>query len=347
MPSNLKYWEDRQLLLEQKRFNSTLELEKEIDRIVQREVRNIEDEMNRFLLQYAQENSLTYQQAEQLLTKIEFKEYKKKVTSLVEEYHKNPSPKTLEQLKIIQSRRKVTRMQSLKDYLNLRSCYLSDTECEIIERHLMNQYEDQYLENLYNLQDSSRAYAAFDMPSISNLKEVVNYPYSGELFSTSVWTANEQMVSSLIRTLQTGMVQGLGIDRMARSFEKLLRSQDGVTYNSYSIRRILRTESAFVQERANTDSMKQYGTERYVIITAKDERTCKRCGAMHDKSFKVSDEQIGVNSPPFHPMCRCTKTHDILTEEEKKEIDEFVSNRNMAYEEWKSKYGKGKPRKRK
>ena len=344
---NEQYWQQRQLLLEKKRFKNTMDLERELDRIIQREVMGIENEINDFLVKFEKENQINYQSAIKELNKKEFAEYKNRIGALIEDFRKNPTPKTIEQIKVIQARRKVTRLQSLQDYLKIRSCNLSEQEIDLIETHLMNQYSDEYLENLYTLQSGTNNFSPFDIPSTEALEAIVNYPYSGDLFSVHVWSANEKMVNSLMQTLQTGMVRGHGIDKMARDFRKLLKDQQGVKYDSYSIKRILRTESSFIQEKANSDSMKEYGTERFVVIAAEDERMCKRCGAKHETKVKLEDEQLGINAPPFHPMCRCTKVADVLNQQEIDEINAFIDRRNIEYDEWKEKYGiKKKSKKR-
>ena len=36
-----------------------------------------------------------------------------------------------------------------------------------------------------------------------------------------------------------------------------------------------------------------------------DHDTCELCGALDGKVFKMSEYQVGVTAPPFHPWCRC------------------------------------------
>ena len=338
--ANSEYWRNRSVVMENRRFADTLSFEEEMDKIIQREVALMEKELQEFLLKYAKDNKITYQQALKKLTKIEMKEYSNKITSLIETARKNASERTLAEIRTIQARKKVTRMQSLIDYLNLKKANLSDTEAELIEKHLSTQYENQYTESLFELQKMSGSYSPFDIPSGAALTEIVNYPYSGLLFSENIWKANDKMVTDLVRTLQNGMVQGKGIDKMTRELKKALQDSTGTKYRNFDIRRIIRTESAFIQEQANTNSMKEFGTKEYEIVTAPDERRCKRCAAMDGKKFALEEEMIGVNAPPFHAQCRCTKIANVLTGEDREFIETFKTARDLGYQEWKEKYGK-------
>lgn len=77
--------------------------------------------------------------------------------------------------------------------------------------------------------------------------------------------------------------------------------------------------------------------------TVLGERTCKVCGGLDGKRFKLSEKQEGVNFPPVHPNCRCTTIgydpdDDIAELENKQE--------QLSYEEWYQQYVEGREQKR-
>ena len=51
---------------------------------------------------------------------------------------------------------------------------------------------------------------------------------------------------------------------------------------------------------------KEDGVEKYQILATLDSKTCGVCGDLDGKVYKVGEEVVGVNMPPFHPLCRCT-----------------------------------------
>ena len=70
-------------------------------------------------------------------------------------------------------------------------------------------------------------------------------------------------------------------------------------------RRLVMTESAYFSSAAQKDCYGELGVERYKIVASFDQDTCELCGALDGKVFKLSDYQVGLTAPPFHPWCRC------------------------------------------
>lgn len=71
---------------------------------------------------------------------------------------------------------------------------------------------------------------------------------------------------------------------------------------------------------------------------------------MDGKVFKVSEKEIGVNAPPFHPRCRTTTVAYFPDEVDEERIARDSDGSNyyvpgdMNYEQWYNKYVKGNPK---
>ncbi len=117
--------------------------------------------------------------------------------------------------------------------------------------------------------------------------------------------------------------------------------------------RLLRTESSHIAQEGARKAYEEIGLEKYKILSTLDSVTCKRCGALDGVSIEVKERKPGVNSPPFHPNCRCTTVPDVddldlelddegnPIEEERVYRDEngkSVIGPEMSYDEWKKKY---------
>ncbi|MBQ7526002.1 MAG: minor capsid protein [Abditibacteriota bacterium] len=117
--------------------------------------------------------------------------------------------------------------------------------------------------------------------------------------------------------------------------------------------RLLRTESSHIAQEGAQKAYEEIGLEKYKILSTLDSVTCKRCGALDGVSIEVKERKPGVNSPPFHPNCRCTTVPDVddldlelddegnPIEEERVYRDEngkSVIGPEMSYDEWKKKY---------
>ncbi|MFR0911792.1 MAG: minor capsid protein, partial [Evtepia gabavorous] len=69
--------------------------------------------------------------------------------------------------------------------------------------------------------------------------------------------------------------------------------------------RLVMTESAYFSSAGQKDCYKALDVERYKIVASFDKDTCSLCADMDGKVFKMSEYQVGLTAPPFHPWCRC------------------------------------------
>ena len=84
--------------------------------------------------------------------------------------------------------------------------------------------------------------------------------------------------------------------------------------------------------------------ERYKIVASFDKDTCSLCADMDGKVFKMSDYQVGLTAPPFHPWCRCCTCpyfEDMDGMGERYARDAVTGERfkvpgNMTYDQWKA-----------
>ena len=65
------------------------------------------------------------------------------------------------------------------------------------------------------------------------------------------------------------------------------------------------TEAAAFSSAAQKDCYKDLEVEQYKVVATFDGETCALCGDLDGKVFKMSDYQVGLTAPPFHPWCRC------------------------------------------
>ena len=110
--------------------------------------------------------------------------------------------------------------------------------------------------------------------------------------------------------------------------------------------------AAFANE-ARKDFFKDLGVEKYVIVETLDNETCSLCAGLDGKVYPMSEYQVGVTAPPFHPWCRGTTApyyedmqglgdrfaRDVKTGES------FNIPKDMTYKDWKARqdgaYGTG------
>ncbi len=96
--------------------------------------------------------------------------------------------------------------------------------------------------------------------------------------------------------------------------------------------------------------IKLVGISQYQILATLDSRTSWICQDMDGVIIPLSEKEVGVNYPPFHPNCRTTtipyfepdeidEQFGIGTRLAKDENGKYMEiPANIAYKQWKEKY---------
>lgn len=117
-------------------------------------------------------------------------------------------------------------------------------------------------------------------------------------------------------------------------------------------RRLVRTESCFLNGELNAMAYEECEIEKYRYLATLDLRTSEICRSLDGKIFPLSERKAGKNYPPMHPWCRST-TISVTDEETLARMKRRAYNpatgrlelvpATMTYQEWYKKYVEGKP----
>ncbi|GHU71446.1 hypothetical protein FACS1894184_18270 [Clostridia bacterium] len=132
------------------------------------------------------------------------------------------------------------------------------------------------------------------------MERVLKHQWSGMNYSERIWKSMDALQTTLKDVMTDGLLSGSSLDDMA------LEISDRMGVALSNARRLVRTESTYVNNQVALESYKQAGLDQYEYVTAKDERVCAVCGPLNTQRFKVSEAVIGENLPPMHPNCRCS-----------------------------------------
>lgn len=162
----------------------------------------------------------------------------------------------------------------------------------------------------------------------------------GKNFSDRLWENKTKLINNLHNSLSRMCITGEAPDRAIAEISKQMkvsRAQAG---------RVVMTESAAVANKARQDCMKELDVEQFEVVETLDSHTCETCGGMDGKHFPMTEFQIGVTAPPFHPNCRgCTCPYfddefDSVGERAARGEDgkTYYVPGDMTYEEWKNSF---------
>lgn len=137
--------------------------------------------------------------------------------------------------------------------------------------------------------------------SSQSVNKVLALPWSGDNYSSNIWRNSYFIAKKAQALVAKNIIAGRSIDNLTNDFAKVY----GNNYRA-NIRRLLRTETAFVKSQGDVEVYKKLGVEEYEILATLDSRTSTICQEKDGKHYPVDDIQVGINYPPFHPNCRTT-----------------------------------------
>lgn len=267
---------------------------RDINKAYNRAFNEINRELNDFYVQYASDNHITLQQAQQRLTPIEDREYRQRIEQLKRAYQATRDENILSEIAQLSSRKEVTRYQALLDSISAKLIEVSDNVQITLDDYLNGAYTRGYNDSLENMQINKTVI------NHRSVEEIIRYPYSGAMFSDRIWRNKRQLLNWINDDLTKGMVRGDSIQKMGQS----LRQRCHVA--KYQAERLVRTESCYAYTQG---SLHGYEDSKLVnaveIMIAGDQRTCPGCMDNDGVVVPLNEARAGDTIPPFHPFCRC------------------------------------------
>lgn len=119
----------------------------------------------------------------------------------------------------------------------------------------------------------------------------------GKHWSDRIWNNKALLEERIKNGMVDAVARGAGKDDLVRQ----LMADFNVGYNQAD--RIARTELAYIQNKSTLDKYEQAGIEKYKVLA--NQADDESCGNLDGEEFYLSEAQVGVNFPPFHPNCKC------------------------------------------
>lgn len=258
--------------------------------------RELQKTVESFYFRYAEENGLSYAAAQKKLDAAELGELKDYIDLVMQNIGKYN-----QQVNNMSLKARITRYQALEAQIDamLRQLYAIDYQAEA-EKTMQEVYEDTYYRTWYNVDQHHGVHMAFAQVDPTVVETLLGYPFNGAAFSTRLWKQKDHLQAQLMEAVTTMMIQGKHPSTLAKDFAKKMNSKK---FDAY---RLLHTESSFLMSEATHAGYKEDGVEEYEILATLDSKTCGICGELDGNVYEVGKEVVGVNMPPFHPLCRCT-----------------------------------------
>lgn len=330
------YWETRQAEMYQAGEMRVNQYFARLEKAFNQTKRELQKTIEAFYFRYAKENGLSYAEAQKRLDKEELGELKDFIALAMQNIGKYNQ--TVNNMSI---KARITRYQALEAEVDaiLRQLYAVDYEA-MAEETMREVYEESYYRTWYNIDQYRGFHAAFSKVEPRTVEALLEYPFNGANFSSRLWKQKDHLQTQLMESLTTMMIQGRHPSTLAKDFAKKMQSKK---FDAY---RLLHTESSFLMSEATHAGYKEDGVEKYQILATLDSKTCGVCGDLDGDVHEVDKAVVGVNMPPFHPLCRCTDTpyregvdHSSLTRTARDADGNYIDvPADMTYKEWRKKF---------
>ena len=324
---NKEYWEKRQLAREELSFNKGTEAYKEYIKILSESKKEIENKIAQLYAKYQQEVTklgIDKIQANKLLRGTEYKEWRYNIGKYVEEIEKLKKSNPVEfrkmsvELETLAYRSRISRLDSLKAGVDYELIQAGEKIKGKVTDTLADVYEDTYTSFVEDLNFKK------GVISSSTIKMALEQEWSGANYSSRIWSNIDNLAKAIKNEVIVGLNKGINYRTMSQNIAKKFDT-------SYkNAERLVRTETAHVQNQATLMGYKDSGVVKYEFLAVLDSRTSHTCASLNGEVFKTENAMEGENYPPMHPNCRSTTVpyeySDVFSDEPEKE--DFENNEN-------------------
>lgn len=343
---NSEYWLKRFELLEQSQNQKGMQCYTDIERQYRQAQKQIEGQIAAWYQRFADNNSITIQEARRMLTSKELAEFKWSVYDYIKYGEENAINGTwVKQLENASARYHISRLEALKIQTQQSLEVMFGNQLDSIDSTMRNIYKSGYYRTAFEIQKGVGVGWDFVTLDDKTISKVINKPWAmdGKNFSERVWGNRQKLVNELNTELTRNIILGQdpqkAIDAIARKMN-VSKSNAGA---------LVMTEEAFFSSAAQKDCFTELDVEQFEVVATLDSHTSEICQGMDGKVFLMSQWEVGVTAPPFHVRCRTTTVpyfddeFDSVGERAARGEDgkTYYIPANMTYKEWQKSFVEG------
>ena len=289
--NNKQYWIDRENQKLNKGIKDCNKLAKDLQSHYKKAYKEIEKEINNLFEKYAKDNELTYAEASKYLTSDEFKIWRTDIKGYLKMIEDNPE--VLLELNTLAMKSRITRWEELQYEIDKILNELTQTTTESTTELLTDTLKDNYNRNVFNISKKAGFVANFSGIDNKTIERVLSYPWSGANYSERIWNNKKQ----LGRTIKNEMVQMIIRGESSNKVAKRIAEKMDSSYKNAV--RLIQTEHSYVMNEASKYTYEDLNIGKYEFLATLDKRTCKDCGKLDGKVFKLTEAMVGINYPPL------------------------------------------------
>ncbi|MBB6670268.1 minor capsid protein [Cohnella nanjingensis] len=334
------YWQKRSEQIAARQFAKAEQYEAAQDREYARAVNEIRRSVEVFYQRYAINDSVSMAEARKQLSGRELGEFKMSLEEFTAKAKDNADGRWTQGLNNVYFRTRVSRYEALQLQIRQQAEMVAGSRQRGTSDLLGDVYTDTYHRTLYEIQKGTGMGVSFARIDPASLEMILRTDFAGSNWSKRIWGDRDKLATELRTKLAQAFIRGEPAERTIRD---LAARMDVSRSNA---ERLVQTEAAFFVGQATAAGYRESGVvNRYEILATLDNRTSSICRGMDGKVFLVSEQEPGVNYPPFHARCRTTTVpyfDDEIDPGERiakdTEGDTYHVPADMKYEQWYDEY---------
>jgi SPP1 gp7 family putative phage head morphogenesis protein len=298
------YWKKRFKQIEESQHQQGLQCYADIEKQYLSAQRQIEAKINAWYQRFADNNEISLVEARRLLNSSELDELKWDVEQYIRYGKENAiNGQWIKELENASAKVHINRLEALKLQMQQSLEVMFGNQLDSVDSAIRDVYQSGFLHTAYEIQKGIGTGWSFASPNDRLIDTVVHKPWAADeqTFSDRIWTNKQKLINELNTTLTQNIITGADPQK---AINEIARKMNVSKQNAG---RLVMTEQAAFSNAAQKDCFAELGVEQFEVVETLDSSTCEFCGSMDGQHFPMSQYEIGVTAPPFHPNCRgCT-----------------------------------------
>lgn len=300
--NNAAYWAQRMKNMEDALLDRSYDYVENLEKQFSIAQAEIDRKIARWYQRFADNNEIDLAEAKKCLTAGELKEFHWTVEEYIQHGRQNALDGAwMKELENASTRVHISRLEALKLELQQQADVLYGNQLDYVDQAARQIYEESYYHTAFEVQKGLGVGCSMQALNERTIEKVLSRPWTADnqTFRDRCWTNKQSLVNTVNTQLTQMIIRGEAPDRTIAAIAKQF------DVSKAKAGRLVMTESAYFSSAAQKDCFASLGVERYKIVASFDHDTCALCGDLDGKVFKMSEYEVGLTAPPFHPWCRC------------------------------------------
>ena len=300
--NNAAYWAQRMKNMEDALLDRSYDYVENLEKQFSIAQAEIDRKIARWYQRFADNNEIDLAEAKKRLTAGELKEFHWTVEEYIQHGRQNALDGAwMKELENAGTRVHISRLEALKLELQQQAEVLYGNQLDYVDQAARQIYEESYYHTAFEVQKGLGVGCSMQALNERAIEKVLSRPWTADnqTFRDRCWTNKQSLVNTVNTQLTQMIIRGEAPDRTIAAIAKQF------DVSKAKAGRLVMTESAYFSSAAQKDCFASLGVERYKIVASFDHDTCALCGDLDGKVFKMSEYEVGLTAPPFHPWCRC------------------------------------------